>query len=71
MNMRKALILVSLLGLLSGCTATLFKKDATLGIVEVLAKAQATPTPQVIACKVIYPDGTEKPAVCPTPEPKQ
>lgn len=64
--MRKAPILVSLLGLVvSGCSATLFKKDPTQAIVETLAKAQATPTPQVIACKVVYPDGTEKPAVCP------
>lgn len=61
----KRLAILAFVALSSGCTATLFKKDATLGIVEVLAKAQATPTPQVIACKVIYPDGTEKPAVCP------
>lgn len=54
----------------TGCTTTLFKKDPTLGIVEVLAKAQATPTPQVVACKVIYPDGTEKAAVCPSPTPE-
>lgn len=54
----------------TGCTTTLFKKDPTLGIVEVLAKAQATPTPQVVACKVIYPDGTEKAAVCPVPTPE-
>lgn len=70
--MRKALILVSLLGMVAGgCTATLFKKDATLGIVETLAKAQATPTPQVVPCKVTYEDGTEKAAVCPAPEVKK
>lgn len=53
-----------------GCTVTLFKKDATLGIVETLAKAQVSPTPQVVACKVIYPDGSEKDAVCPSPTPE-
>ena len=49
----------------AGCTVTFLKKDPTLGIVETLAKAQATPTPQVVACKVTYPDGTAKDAVCP------
>ena len=54
----------------AGCEMSLLKKNPTLGIVEVLAKAQATPTPQVVACKVIYPDGTEKDAVCPSPTPE-
>lgn len=54
----------------SGCSATLFKKDPIQAIVETLAKAQASPTPQVVACKVIYPDGSEKDAVCPSPTPE-
>lgn len=62
---------VALACLTAGCTVTMFKKDPTLGIVEVLAKAQASPTPQVLACKVIYPDGSERDAVCPPPEVKQ
>lgn len=66
--MRKAAIFLTIP--LMGCSITFLKKDPTLGIVETLAKAQATPTPQVLACKVIYPDGTEKDAVCPPPTPE-
>lgn len=65
--LRNILVLILLTSV--GCTAALFKKDPTLGIVETLAKAQATPAPQV-PCKVTYEDGTEKAAVCPAPTPE-
>lgn len=68
--MKPALVVLAC-ALSAGCTVTMFKKDPTLGIVETLAKAQASPTPQVLACKVVYPDGSEKDAVCPPPEVKK